>query len=389
MITRKIACRLGVVPLCLCMALSSPAMADDSIIEDEVVIIDDIPEPAGEVQWYSSNKQHQETDALQEASGTEGVTGSDALADSDNAEILAAIEDEEKERRSRREEEVRGQLAESIGGEAVGTDEVHYICTESGTDYISLEHGGEFYVYGLYISRDGKYFVSSEGISDEAKAVAAGYVSEGNLVSDEQFWNKATLLYTDGASMDAGSLPRDENGIMCVPYFCQSRGYWCNGEWAFTDWPDATFNLNGHPMRSAGCGFFSTAMAISYMRQLITSPVEFKENGQYVGQGSAVTVGLETAKMYGISAHITSDFDEVLQALANGYPVLEHVGSQPFTSAGHYICLVGLMPDGTVAVNDPSHPQNSYWYSYGTSFSQETIRRCAKDWSTAFTIFGY
>ena len=46
-----------------------------------------------------------------------------------------------------------------------------------------------------------------------------------------------------------------------------------------------------------------------------------------------------------------------------------------------------VLPDGTIAVNDPGHVENSYWYC-GVSFPLETIVGCMKDPSTAFTVFG-
>ena len=149
-----------------------------------------------------------------------------------------------------------------------------------------------------------------------------------------------------------------------------------------------SFNVNGHTMSQAGCGFFSTAMALSYILQRVVAPIDFKENGQYIaGGGSAVTVGVTSASMYRVPAYLTSDIGEVLTALRNGQPVMEHVGSPPFTLNGHYILLVGVLPDGTIAVNDPGHVENSYWYC-GVSFPLETIVGCMKDPSTAFTVFG-
>ena len=103
--------------------------------------------------------------------------------------------------------------------------------------------------------------------------------------------------------------------------------------------------------------------------------------------GSMVTIGTVSAASYGVDAYITGDFDEVLMALRNGQPVMEHVGSPPFTNEGHYILLVGILPDGTIAVNDPGHMDNSYWYC-GVSWPVDVILGAVKNINTAFTVFG-
>ena len=184
---------------------------------------------------------------------------------------------------------------------------------------------------------------------------------------------------------------RDAKGVLRVPYICQSKGLWENNKWTHTDWPSATFSYNGHSLAKAGCGWCSTAMCLSYVLGEIVSPVSFMEHHGYEGDGAPVELGVVVAHEHGIPAHTTGDIEEVKNALIAGYPVMEHVGAI-FTSAGHYIALVGYLADGTFAVNDPSHPSNTYWHedSNGKTWSESEILAAIdeKPRATAFTIFG-
>ena len=103
-------------------------------------------------------------------------------------------------------------------------------------------------------------------------------------------------------------------------------------------------------------------MALSYLKGQIISPVEFMENGMYVpGSGADQNIGIATAATYGLTAHRVSQMSDVIKALNEGHPVMAHVGPSVFTRGGHYILLVGVMPDGTIAVNDPGHRDNTYF----------------------------
>ena len=390
----------GVVTTTPVICSTDGAQIEDSFLLEEYDPTENTQEGDTEgfiLEPYDASEETHASDGVNDSWQTEGqseAAGENSFdAEENTAEreaLLKEIEEYEAGIRKEKEEILKGQIKdyyESTQGEQVSSDaEYYFVCTDSDTDYAIVKNNGDLHFYSVYISRNGDYFVSGDGIGDNTMADLAANLSSDQKISTERFWNKVALMYTDGAAMP--TLPRDANGVMCVPYYNQGAGYWLNGSWACTDWPDVTFNVNGHTMHQAGCGFFSTAMAMSYVKQTIIAPVDFKENGQYIaGDGSAVTVGVESAKMYGISAYITSDFSEVLAALQTGHPVMEHVGPSVFTNGGHYILLVGMLPDGTIAVNDPGHCANSYWYN-GISFSQQTIMNAAKDWSTAFTIFG-
>ena len=304
---------------------------------------------------------------------------------------LQAIENQEAAKRDHKEVILKRRLRIQLlsDGVELGDDAATYFICDNGTDYVVAEDNGEQYVYNACITRSGEYFLADDTINEGIRMHVSTLVDDSCLRSTEPFWNH--VLLRDAPQTSSGTnqnRPTDANGVMMVPCFNQGAGYFVNGTWMYTEWPGVSFNVNGHTMSQAGCGFFSTAMALSYVLQRIVAPIDFKENGQYIaGGGSAVTVGVASASMYHVPAYMTSDINEVLMALRNGQPVMEHVGSPPFTNGGHYILLVGVLPDGTIAVNDPGHVENSYWYC-GVSFPIETIMRCVKDPSTAFTVFG-
>ena len=276
----------------------------------------------------------------------------------------------------------------SDGVELSDSAPIYYIC-DNGADYLSTTENGQNYVYQACITKAGEYFLASDTVNEAIADHVVSLIDDSCEHSTSEFWNHVLLRDApQRAYRFSRDRPKDANGVMMVPYYNQGRGYYVNGTWLFTEWPDVTFDVNGHTMHEAGCGFFATAMALSYVLQRIVTPIEFKENGQYIAdQGAAHTIGIVTAPTYGVDAYVTGDINEVLMALRNGQPVMEHVGAPPFTNYGHYILLVGVLPDGTIAVNDPGHMDNSYWYN-GCSWPVDVITSCAKQPATAYTVFG-
>ena len=330
------------------------------------------------------------------------ITSESELGDKEESNVISLVDTMDKKTRLHKETMIRERVIMELSGvdtehsiditgnETVNEDidpELYYTCYDGITDYVLTEYNGELYVFYVRITVDGQYFLSRVKLSGQADDKFRAMMTSENQHTDTMFWNKVALSKPDD-DQEVTIRPVDANGVMLVPYFNQGAGYYVgNGEWTATDWPNVQFNVNGHTMHEAGCGFFSTAMALSYLKQRIIAPPEFKENGQYIAnEGSAVTVGVATAETYGVHAYFTSDINEVIEALRNGHPVMEHVGKSIFTNEGHYILLVGYTKDGMFAVNDPGHKDNTYFYN-GITFDQSTILNAAKDISTAFTIF--
>lgn len=182
----------------------------------------------------------------------------------------------------------------------------------------------------------------------------------------------------------------DENGIPYVPYINQGAGLLTESGWAYTDWPYYAWNRDEN-IRNSGCGYCSTAMALSYLMGQLIAPVDFMYNGTFVdGYGADHALGIAAAKSYGIPAKGTRNWSEAYAALLAGHPVMVIEGYGYWTKGnGHYILLIGVLPDGTIAVNDPGSRDRTYWTNGNRGHSQFSITDGAKysAWPV-YTIFG-
>lgn len=262
-------------------------------------------------------------------------------------------------------------------------DTLHYIYTDE-VDYVVCALKEQTYLFLVTYKKNGKSIVAEADVDADTRKELLSIASHNSQV-DEHYWNGILTDDTDGAYLK--ELPHSPDHVMAIPYFNQGLGFWSGRKWQCRDWPDYTFDLNGHTMHEAACGFFASAMAISYLKQEIVSPIEFKENGQYIGDGAAMTVALESAGQYGIRAVLTGSWEEAYEALKAGHPVMENVGPSVFTNSGHYVLMIGILPDGTIAVNDPGNEYNTYWYSFA-SFDTDTMAMAQKGQYTTYTILG-
>ncbi|MBU3173286.1 C39 family peptidase [Clostridium estertheticum] len=55
-----------------------------------------------------------------------------------------------------------------------------------------------------------------------------------------------------------------------------------------------------------------------------------------------------------VREYAPSQYSEVLNELKKGHPVIASMGPGHFTSHGHFIVLVGILPNGKIKVNDPN-----------------------------------
>ena len=181
-----------------------------------------------------------------------------------------------------------------------------------------------------------------------------------------------------------------KQGVMRAPYFNQVLGYYTgrNPQFAHSEWGNATFSINGHTLGVAGCGFAVTAMAISYCLDRIVAPTEFMENGQYTGDGAQHSIGVVTAQSYNLPVTRTQDFGQALAALRRGYPVMVIERGPSFWSQnGHYILMVGALPDGTIATYNPGLIEQTYLTNGKLSFDTAKITDTEAE-DGAYTIFG-
>ncbi len=184
----------------------------------------------------------------------------------------------------------------------------------------------------------------------------------------------------------------DENGVMNVPYINQHYGLWLNGKWEHKDWPGTYFKGSStSKLDNRGCGFASSAMAISYiLGEVINVPDIMNKDCGFNGTAGDPRVGVLSAKKYGIKAEQlkSQTKEEVSKQLTNGNPVLVLEAHSIFGGGGgHFILLIGYV-NGEFAVADPSgaYNVNSYMFSKKTH-SWNTIDSGAWHSSGAYTVF--
>lgn len=142
------------------------------------------------------------------------------------------------------------------------------------------------------------------------------------------------------------------------------------------DYPQTILYCNGEPksVASSGCGAVSASMVIAYL----TGNTEQNpyllfcmaiDAGRYHGSGLSHDTLKWLMHDYGVKCRwISNSADAVLEALAEGKPVIAHMGEGIFTSKGHYIVLRGVTEDGKILVNDPNSRSNCH-----KAFPLETI----------------
>ncbi len=333
-------------------------------------------EPDPRLVWYE-----EQMSALPENTGEEAAGSvSDKLMKLSETDLSKQAETRRKVRRK-----LAAYMQENLGIILSETYAVHYIYSDDA-DYTVISMGENTYIYEIGTTKKGNPKILETDADETVRKALIDIASFTPSKSDVHYWNGISTDDADSAFY--AGLPVSEEGVRAVPYYNQGLGFWSGTKgWTCTDWPTETFDINGHTMKEAGCGFFAAAMAVSYLRPEIISPVDFKENGQYTGDGAAVTVGLESAGMYGIKAVITSNWEEAYEALQNGYLVMENVGPGVFARYGHFILLTGILDNGQIVVNDPGNEYHSYWYDW-EAFDVSVFPDSMHDFQTAFTIFG-
>ncbi len=161
-----------------------------------------------------------------------------------------------------------------------------------------------------------------------------------------------------GASSGSNIIPI---GGMPIPYYNQG------------DYADVKFDLTGESVASAGCGFVSTAMVLSYLTGSDISPKEIVEWGQhsyFVKAGMSWSMPIAAAAEYNVGSVESFDkyasgtgngsAERVIQALKNNQPVMSSQKKGIFCGGPHIIVLRGIDPDtGRIYVNNPSKPDQS------------------------------
>ncbi len=218
-------------------------------------------------------------------------------------------------------------------------------------------------------------------------------------LEDNDFSEMFNIVFKAGGG-GAIFLNADENGIPMVPYINQGAGVYNfdTGQFEHTEIVHATFP--GHPdvtLHDAGCGFCATAMALSFIKQQLILPTEFMGNGCYCHpDGGANNMGVTTGNQYGVETVSTQSIDEAYEYLKDGNLVMAiegggYVDGLPtgsWTESGHFILLIGVLEDETIAVNDSGSTQRCYWTNGKQGYTKEQIDiRAQHDSYPTYTVF--
>ena len=250
-----------------------------------------------------------------------------------------------------------------------------------------------------------------------AFTVSAGrlFVIEAGILSEEDdassFWEDPMIrslveLFFGDVSSGQGSvlLDADENGIPQVPYIHQGFGVYDFTANSYTHTEILSHSFpDGCTFSAGACGYCCSAMAVSYIAGHLVLPTDFEEGGSWMGTwlGAAThDVGKKAAARYGIETRQTQSIDDAYQELKNGnlVMVIEQGGGVPgvpsfqgvpdggWTADGHFILMIGVLPDGSIAVNDSASTQRTYWFNGKKGWTKEQISLRASG-SPTYTIF--
>lgn len=119
---------------------------------------------------------------------------------------------------------------------------------------------------------------------------------------------------------------------------------------------------------SSGCGPTCMAMVTTYMIEYVVNPIDMCKwagNTYFVsGAGTTWSFFPAAAEAYGFNCtNLGLDYEAVLDAIADGKPVIASMGPGTFTSSGHYIVIRGMTDEGKLLVNDPNQRNEE---RYGT-----------------------
>ena len=133
-------------------------------------------------------------------------------------------------------------------------------------------------------------------------------------------------------------------------------------------------------MATSGCGITCLAMVASYLTDSFYDPGEL--GVFYYWKGNTPGARMQrAAKDIGLSFRPkTKSFEEVVQALRDGHPVIYLLyGKSEFnTEFGHFLVLTGVTEEGRILVNDPYEPNYSdknLMDGFANGFKEEQIRK--------------
>ncbi len=144
------------------------------------------------------------------------------------------------------------------------------------------------------------------------------------------------------------------------------------GDYASIAYPSSTNSRRN--IADSGCGIVSAAMVLKFNgvggsgspTSLIQDLASFSENNGYRDPGgTAWSFFPAIAKKYGLQEKdVTNQWDTILNYLRQGTPVIvSGHGTAPYSSAGHFVVLVGIDGAGDIVVNNPAHGKAALHYT--------------------------
>ena len=171
-------------------------------------------------------------------------------------------------------------------------------------------------------------------------------------------------------------------------------------EKVYQDYPNFTYyNQNLYTesygdsnLQISGCCPTSFAMVASYLLGKNVLPTEVSsgfEKYYYSGAGTDVTGNCfyDLSSQYHLGTHMISwnSTDDLVGKIAfelnSHHPIILNVGAGNFTSAGHFIVLLGLDQSGNVIVADPNSVSNSIKTYSLQSLANQTKRIASSVWA--------
>ena len=136
-------------------------------------------------------------------------------------------------------------------------------------------------------------------------------------------------------------------------------------------------NFGGSRIGSSACGPSALAMCFSYLKNEIITPPDLINAigggyGYYIqGVGSSYSIIDKAVETYGLQCK-RIEYDEIIDELNSGHPIVACMGPGTFTKAGHFIALSGVAENGEIYVNDSA--DDIYKRHFDKTFSLSLIR---------------
>ena len=136
-------------------------------------------------------------------------------------------------------------------------------------------------------------------------------------------------------------------------------------------------NFGGSRIGSSACGPSAMAMCFSYLKNEVITPPDLVNAigggyGYYIkGVGSTYSIIDKAVETYGLQCK-RIEYDEIIDELNSGHPIVACMGPGTFTQAGHFIALSGVAENGEIYVNDSA--DDIYKRHYEKTFSLSLIR---------------